>query len=227
MKVHSPKLTKFSMNFLLIQLIILSIFQGVIIAQTDYDDEIQLDYGIPIQISEVSAPSSNIFVGFAILGLQFRANFSNNNCSIWINDQNELTIWKASLNGTINSYISVNDSSIDYYSLWANSSTLGTHTLYYTFMPEIFRAGNVGLIVIMIVLPIFITIIIVLAIVRKKEPLTVRVAKRITERMRLKYEAKHPKKVAKKERIFCPKCGAKARDHTDNFCKKCGTKLRE
>ena len=227
MSLHPSKFTKFSVNFLLIQLIILSIFQGVINVQADYDDEIQLDYGIPTQLSEVTAPSSNIFAGYGIVGFYLTANFSYNNGSIWINDQNEYTIWKASLNGTIDIDIGVNDSSISYYSLWANSSTLGTHTLYYTFRPNIFRAGNVGLIVMIITLPIIITIIVIVAIVRKKEPHSVRVAKRITERMRLKFEAKHHEKEVKKERIFCPKCGAKAQDHTDNFCKECGFKLKE
>ncbi|MBA7651400.1 hypothetical protein ES703_59219 [subsurface metagenome] len=227
MSFHLSKLTKFSVNFLLIQLIILSIFQGVINAQTDYDDEIQLDYGIPIQLSEVSVPPSTIFEGYGILGFHLSANFSYNNGSIWINDQNEYTIWKTSLNVSFNIYIDVNDSSIEYYSLWANSSTLGTNMLYYSFRPEIFHAGNVGLIIAIIVTPIIITIIIVVAIVRKKEPHSVRVATRIVERMKLKYEAKHPEKVAKKERIFCPKCGAKAQDHNDNFCKECGFKLKE
>jgi len=193
-------------------------------AQLDYDHEVELEYGVPTLISEVSVPPSNNF-----RGLYLKANFSENNGSIWINDQNNETIWKDYLNGTIENIIDVNSSSIRSYSLWANSSTLGNGTLYFTFRARIFVAENFGLGFLIVLLPIIIIGIIIYGIItwKKKEPHSVRVALRIVERMKLKYEAKHPEKVAKKESIFCPKCGAKAQDHSDNFCKECGFKLKE
>lgn len=45
--------------------------------------------------------------------------------------------------------------------------------------------------------------------------------------MSLKFENKYQQKLAKKDSIFCPKCGLKVQDDGDNFCKKCGFKLRE
>ncbi len=156
--------------------------------------------------------------------------FTENNCSIWIDDQNNETIWKDYLNGTIENTINVNSSSIRSYSLWANSSTLGNATLYFTFQARIFVAENFGLGILIVLLPIMIVGIIIYVIItwkRKKEPHSVRVAMRMVERMKLKYYAKHPEKVPQKENIFCQKCGAKAQDHSDNFCKECGFKLKE
>lgn len=168
----------------------------------NYDDEIELQYGISVKLTEVSLPPNNIFGGSVISGFYIRANFSSNNGSIWINDQNDTKIWENHLNETFELFLEVNSTSIRNYSLWANSSTTGNNTLYYTFRPTIFSFDNFGLIVIpifLIFLPIIITIIIVVGIVRKKEPYSVRVAKRIGERMALKLEAKHQEKIAKKK----------------------------
>lgn len=63
-------------------------------AELDYDHEVELEYGIPTLISDVSVPPGTIFGGQFITGLYLKANFSNNNGSIWINDQNEKVIWK-------------------------------------------------------------------------------------------------------------------------------------
>ncbi|MHA1192316.1 MAG: zinc ribbon domain-containing protein [Promethearchaeota archaeon] len=192
----------------------------------NYDDEIELQYGISVKLTEVSLSPNNIFGGSFISGFYIRANFSSNNGSIWINDQNDTKIWENHLNETFELFLDVNSTSIRNYSLWVNSSTTGNNTLYYTFKPEIISIGNIGLIVILIFLPIIITIIIVVGIVRKKEPHSVRVAKRITERMFLKFEAKHQEKLAKNKMKFCSKCGAKVQDDNNSFCIDCGSKLR-
>ena len=192
----------------------------------DYDDEIELQYGISVKLTEVSLSPNDDFEGSFFSGFYIKANFSSNNGSIWINDQNDTKIWENHLNEMFELYLDVNSTSIRNYSLWANSSTPGNNTLYYTFRPEITFFGSMGLLVILIFLPIIITIIIVVGIVRKKEPHSVRVAKRITERMFLKYEAKHQEKLSKKKMKFCPKCGAKVQDDNNNFCIDCGSELR-
>jgi len=194
----------------------------------DYDDEIELEYGVPTLLSEVSVPPGNIFGGQIIGSLYLKANFSNNNGSIWINDQNNDTIWRDYFNKTIERYIDVNSSSILRYSLWANSSTLGNCTVYFTFSARIIHADNFGLGILIVFTPIIIIGIIIYAVTygRKKEPHSVRVATRIVDRMKLKYEAKHQERIAKKETIFCPKCGSKIQYYSDNFCRACGFKLR-
>ena len=191
----------------------------------DYDDEIELQYGISVELTEGSLSPNDDFEGSFFSGFYIKANFSSNNGSIWINDQNDTKIWENHLNETFELFLDVNSTSIRNYSLWANSSTTGNNTLYCTFRPKIIYIGNMGLIGILISLPI-ITIIIVVGIVRKKEPHSVRVAKRITERMFLKFEAKHQEKLAKNKMKFCPNCGAKVQDDNTSFCIDCGSKLR-
>lgn len=194
----------------------------------DYDNEIELKYGIPTLILEVSAPSGNIFGGQIIEGLYLKANFTENNGSIWINDQNNDTIWRDYFNKTIERYININSSSILGYGLWANSSTLGNCTVYYTFSARIIHAENFGLGILIVLLPIIIIGIIIYSVTygRKKEPHSVRVATRIVDRMRLKYEALHQERTTKKETIICPKCGSKVQDYSENFCRECGFKLK-
>ena len=245
-RLYFSKLKKFFRNNLPVFITILSILGIFLVwndtyvhallpnniqqAQFDYDHEVELEYGIPTLISEVSVPPGNIFSAQIIGSLYIKANFSENNCSIWINDQNNATIWKDYLNGTIENNINVNSSSIRSYSLWANSSTLGNRTLYFTFSARIFVAENFGLGILIVLLPIMIVGIIIFGIInwkKKKEQHSVRVAMRMVERMKLKYYTKHPEKVPQKEKIFCQKCGAKAQDHSDNFCKECGFKLQE
>lgn len=245
MRLYFSKLKKFFKNNLPIFITILSIFGIFLVwndtyvhalisndiqqAQLDYDHEVELEYSVPTLISEESVPPGNIFGGQIIGSLYLKANFSENNGSIWINDQNNATIWKDYLNSTIENNIDVNSSSIRSYSLWANSSILGNATLYFTFRAIIFHAENFGLGILIVLLPIIIIGIIIFGVItwKKKEPHSVRVAMRIVERMKLKYEAKHPEKVPQKEKILCPKCGAKAQNHMDNFCKECGFKLKE
>jgi len=251
MRVASSKLKRFCYKFLLILLIIQIIFSVAPFKEVpnihtirsnkikrsnlDYDKEIELEFGVPIQISEVSVPKGNIFEGYDILGFFLTTNFSNNNGSIWINNQNEELIWRGDLNQTIEIYIDVNESSIRKYSLWANSSTLGNNTLYFTFRPEIFHAGNIGLIVVIISIPIIIIVIIVIEKGRTKESRSVRFAKRIGERMAIKYEDKYQEKVKKifgdrfqKKGIkFCPNCGIKVRHQLDKFCTECGSELKK
>lgn len=126
----------------------------------DYDHEVELEYGVPSLISEVSVPPGDKFSVFEIGGFYLKANFSNNNGSIWINDQNNETIWRDYLNETIETNINVNSSSILRYSLWANSSTLGNETLYFTFLPSIYSGHNFGLGVLIVFVPIIIGIVI-------------------------------------------------------------------
>ncbi|MFX0022095.1 MAG: hypothetical protein ACFE9S_07190 [Candidatus Hermodarchaeota archaeon] len=190
----------------------------------DYDDEIELEFGIPTLISEVSVPPGNIFGGQIIEALYLRANFSNNNGSIWINNQYNDTIWQEYFNETIETTIQINSSSIRKYTLWANSSTIGNITIYFTFFSRTFVAENFGLGILLVLLPIIIIGAIIYGIVSrgKKEPHSVRVARRITERLALKYEEKF-----KKGKFFCPKCGTQVQNHVDLYCKECGYKLRE
>jgi len=135
----------------------------------DYDHEVELEYGIPTLISEVSVPPGDKFSVLMIGGFYLKANFSNNNGSIWINDQNNETIWIDYLNEIIETNINVNSSSILRYSLWANSSTLGNETLYFTFLPTIYSGHNFGLGVLIVFVPIIIGIVIVGVIFGKKK----------------------------------------------------------
>ena len=120
------------------------------------------------------------------MGLFINADFSNNSGLIWINDQKEATIWKGYLNETIQKYIDVNNTSIRKYSLWANSSTLGNNTLYYSFRAETFHGPALGTII--TVIAIFTTIGVGITLiyykVRKKEPASVRFAVKVTERLK-------------------------------------------
>ena len=138
-------------------------------AESDYDHEVELEYGVPTLISEVSVRPGDKFSVLEIGGFYLKANFSNNNGSIWINDQNNETIWRDYLNEIIEKYIDVNSSSILRYSLWANSSTLGNETLYFTFFAEIFSGHNFGLGVLIVFVPIIIGIVICGAIFGKKK----------------------------------------------------------
>ena len=216
------------------------IYTGIQQAELDYDNEVELEYGVPTLISEVSVPPGNIFGGQIIGGLYLKANFSNNNGSIWINDQNNETIWIDYLIEIIEKDIDVNSSSIRRYSLWANSSTLGNETLYFTFSAMIFHAENFGLGVLIVFLPIIIctaggSIIYKIKHGKTKESSSVRFAKRVGERLAIKYEDKYQKKVEKifgdkfkkREKKLCPKCGFRIKDQNYNFCKECGFKLKE
>ncbi|MFX1281850.1 MAG: hypothetical protein ACFFA3_21045 [Promethearchaeota archaeon] len=133
-------------------------------SQIDYEHEIEIEYGIPTEISEVSVSRGNIFGGSIITGLFIRANFSSNNASIWVEDQFNDTIWQDFLNGTIERYVNVNSSSIRKYILWVNSTTVGNRTLYFTFRADIFMAENFGLGIFLILLPIIIVFSIVFGI---------------------------------------------------------------
>jgi len=211
------------------------IYNDIQQAELDYNNEVELEYGVPTLISEVSVPPGNIFGGQFITGLYLKANFSENNGSIWINDQNIETIWKDYFNETIERNIDTNSSSIRKYSLWANSSTLGNNTLYFTFSPMIVHADNIGLLVVIIVLPIIIIVIIAIGKGRKKESRSVRFARKIGERLAIKYEDKYQEKVTKifgdrfkiRKKKLCPKCGSEIKNLGDNFCEECGFKLKE
>ena len=248
------KLKKFCEDMILIQIIILVVvnslfFPGVIYvqalnysefqqSQSDYENEIQLEYGVPTLLSEVSVPSSTIFGGSIITGFYIKANFSNNNGSIWINNQNEEKIWVDYLNNSIEKFLDVNNTSIKKYSLWANSSTLGNNTLIFTFRAEMIHLDNFGLVV-LVVFIIFIPIVIIVIIIvekgRTKDSHSVRIAKKVGERLAVKLENKYKGKFIKlfgdkpiiKKVNVCPKCGIMITFVNDNFCKNCGFQLRE
>ena len=208
---------------ILLNILILSMNHVYAQPNSDYDEEIELEYGIPTKLSEISVPSSNDFESYAITGFAIYTNFSNNTGSIWINDIDNETVWSDQLNETIGVYINATDTSIKQYSLWANSSTLGNNTLYYTFRPDIFHAGNFGLIILIVSIPIIIIIAVVIVLRRKKEPHSVRVGKNIVRRMAITYEEKHKKR----EENVCPKCGFKIEKGDDKHCTECGFILKE
>lgn len=170
-------------------------------SDTDYDHEIELEYGILTQISEVSAPHGNFFIAYAVIELFIKAEFSNNSGLIWINDQKDETIWKDYLNKSIQKSIDVSNTSTRKYSLWANSSTLGNNTLYYSFSAKIFSAPTLGTIIIIIAIftSIGVSIPLIYYKVRKKEPASVRLALRVTKKLKKKYMDKHKEKLAKIE----------------------------
>ncbi len=112
-------------------------------SQSDYESEVQLEYGVLTLLSEVSVPSGTIFGGSIIHGFYIEANFSFNNGSIWINNMYEEVIWQDSLDEYIEVLINLNGSSSRDYNLWANSTTQGNNTLYYTFKPEIIHADKI------------------------------------------------------------------------------------
>lgn len=242
---------KYCGDFLLIQNIILvilgfSLFQGTNYvqalnyntlqqSQSDYENEIQLEYGVPMLLSEVSVPSNTIFSGSIINGFYIVANFSNNNGSIWINNFNEEIVWLNFLYENIETFINLNGSSSNKYSLWGNSTTLGDNTLYYTFRPEIIYFDNIGLAVLIILLPIIIIIIFIVEKRRKGDSRSVSFAKKVGERLALKLENKNQGKLTRilryKSRIekkaVCPKCSVKITNLANKFCKDCGYKLRD
>lgn len=55
--------------------------------QSDYENEIKLEYDVPTLLSEVSVPSSTIYGGSTINRFYIGAIFSSNNGLIWINDK--------------------------------------------------------------------------------------------------------------------------------------------
>ena len=215
--------------------VFLSIFQVTAQPNSDYDEKIELEYGIPTKLSEISVPSSNNFESYAITGFAIYTNFSNNTGSIWINDIDNETVWSDQLNETIGVYINATDTSIKQYSLWANSSTLGNNTLYYTFRPDIFHAGNFGLIILIVSIPIIIIIAVVIGLVKKKKSRSVRFATRIGERMSIKYQDKYQERMGKilnrknKNLVLklCPKCGFKIKERDDKYCSECGFILKK
>ena len=204
------------------------------VSDSNYENEIELEYGIPIEIvAEDSVPSSTILEGFYI-----RANFSSNNGSIWINDQNGDKIWNDTLSHTIETNVGLNNTSIKKYSLWANSSTLGNNTLFFTFRAQMIVLDNFGLMVpmlLIILIPIVIIVIIVVEKGRTKDSHSVRIAKRVGERLAVKFENKSKGKFTKlfrdkpiiKKVNGCPKCGIKIATVNDKFCKNCGFRLRD
>ncbi len=204
----------------------ISFFQGVFNVQAinysifqqpnlDCDDEIELAYGVPTLISEISVPSGNIFGGQIIDCLYLKTNFSNNNGSIWINDQINDTIWQDYLNRTIEKFINTNSSSILKYSLWANSFTLGNITLHFTFKARIIHVDNIGLGILLVLLPIIIVGSIIFGILywRKKDSHSVRVARRIGERLTQKFEDKFKND----KNIYCPIVELRYLINTINF----------
>ncbi|MFW9942386.1 MAG: zinc ribbon domain-containing protein [Candidatus Thorarchaeota archaeon] len=200
-----------------------------------YDQELELEYGIPTQLSSVKVPADNIFESHAISGFFLSVNFSNNSGIIWINDINNETIWSDHLNESFEIYIKINNTSIRQYRLWANSSTLGNNTLHYTFSPNIIHAGNWAIIIAIFFIPAIIVVVIVTALVRKKKPHSVRIAERITKRMALKYQNKYQgiggKYINKKQRNLmpklCPKCGYEIKNQDDKFCSECGFMVKQ
>ena len=204
------------------------------VSDSNYENEIDLEYGIPIEIvAEDSVPSSTILGGFYI-----EANFSSNNGSIWIIDQNMDKIWEDTLNHTIETHVDLNNTSIKKYSLWAISSTLGNNTLFFTFRPSMIVLDNFGLmgpILLIILVPIIIIVIIVIGKGRTRDSHSVRIAKRVGERLAVKFENKSKGKFTKlfgdkpiiKKVNGCPKCGIKITTVNDKFCKNCGFQLRE
>ncbi|MFX1574596.1 MAG: zinc ribbon domain-containing protein [Promethearchaeota archaeon] len=243
----SEKKLVISIIFILIVIYQIFPYAVSIQAQSDswkeyYDHEIELKYDTPTKLAETSISSDNFFEVWGILSFTIRANFSSNNGTIWLQNQNEETIWKEALNNPFDKHISGNESSKQY-SLWANSSTLGTDTLYYSFYYEVFHGPNIGAIIITIFLLSIPGIICVILIGmrkskdsrrRKKEPRAVSTALRIGETLQKKYEVKHPEKAkrvledkSKMKKIkTCPKCGAINVDIDDDFCRECGFKFR-
>ena len=204
------------------------------VSDSNYENEIELEYGIPIEIvAEDSVPSSAILEGFYI-----EATFSSNNGSIWMNDQNMDKVWEDTLNHAIDTHVDLNNTSIKKYSLWANSSTLGNNTFFFTFRAEIIVLDNFGLMVpilLIILVPIIIIVIIVIGKGRTRDSHSVRIAKRVGERLAVKFENKSKGKFTKlfgdkpiiKKVNGCPKCGIKITTVNDKFCKNCGFQLRE
>ncbi|MFX1236222.1 MAG: hypothetical protein ACFFAS_14155 [Promethearchaeota archaeon] len=107
----------------------------------------ELEYGNPTILSTITESEENsVFSGKMISGLLVIANFSNNNGSLWIKDNNKITIWEAEfVNGTIFDDIFISDPS-ETYVLIANSSTLGINTLLYTFSAGYSYYTNIGLV---------------------------------------------------------------------------------
>jgi hypothetical protein len=185
-----------------------------------YDQEIELAYGIPTQLSNVSVPADNIFESHSITGFSLSANYSNNSGIIWINDSNNETIWSDQLDEAFEIYIKINNTSIRRYSLWANSSALGNNTLYYSFRPDIIHAGNWAIIIVIFFIPFIVVAALVIALLSKKKPHSVRFAEKIVDRMATKYQ-KHRITVPK----LCPECGNKIRKQDDKFCSECGSMI--
>jgi len=90
--------------------------------------QVDLEFGIPTKVAEISYNFSD---NEDLRGIWIEGNFEGENGTIWINAENGTSIWQYYLNNSFYEYIeNVPEQN---YSLWANSSTLGNHTLYYDF----------------------------------------------------------------------------------------------
>ena len=113
-----------------------------------YDNETILEYGIPKMISEISPPSSDPTA--YISNILIDVNFTGGNGTIWINDENGTLIWIEFLNHTIYKTIFVDEIKSGIYVIWANSSSIGSNTLYYTFSVSLSFIENLWLVGIII-----------------------------------------------------------------------------
>ncbi len=95
--------------------------------------EIELEYGIVTKVAAIEMTddkpfNENIFI---------IANFSMNNFTIWIKDNNDYTRWNKTINGyfedIIGDYPEGPGNRYVRFTLWAKSSTLGNNTLRYKF----------------------------------------------------------------------------------------------
>jgi len=119
----------------------------------DYENDFEVSYGIPTLISEVSAPTDNLFNYYIPMSLNIQANFSSKNGSIWINNGANKTIWEDYTNHTIEEIIRLSNETSRIFNLWVNSSTAGNNTIFFTFKLDLAYAHNFGLPVLIVFLP--------------------------------------------------------------------------
>lgn len=155
------------------------------------EGQIDLEFGIPTKVAEISY---NFSENEDLRGIGIETSFDGENGTIWINAENGTRIWQQYLNDSF--YDKIENVSKQAYSLWANSSTLGNHTLYFNFW---FNMGGyipldpggfflfIGIIVLGIVIGVPVIIYNIIKIKKKGiEPKLPRIMERIIEKQREK-----------------------------------------
>jgi len=150
------------------------------------EGQVDLEFGIPTKVAEISY---NFSENEDLRGIGIEGSFDGENGTIWINAENGTSIWRQYLNESF--YEDIENVPKQVYSLWANSSTLGNHTLYFNFYFIIARLSypHPGEFVIIIFLIIFLVAIVTI-------PLIISTIKKWPQ---IKQEAKLPRRM---ERII-------------------------
>ena len=126
------------------------------------EGQVDLEFGIPTKVAEISY---NFSENEVLEGIVIEYDFDGENGTIWINAENGTSIWQGYLNYSF--YEDIVNVTEQVYSLWANSSTLGNHTLYFNFyfMIDYFTYPHPGEFLAIILLIIFLIAIVTIPLI--------------------------------------------------------------